>query len=46
MMKNEALKLWTRGDLHQTIRKEILFGLVPKTLSGKRFDSIKFFALL
>ena len=38
-MKSEALKLWKRGDLHQIIRKEILFGLVPKTLSGMRFQS-------
>ena len=37
-MKDEAMRLWGRGDLHQIIRKEILFGLVPKTLSGMRFN--------
>ena len=36
-MKDKALEFWRRGDLHQIIRKEILFGLVPKTLSGMRF---------
>ena len=32
--KTDALQLYERGNLHQLIRKEILFGLVPKTLSG------------
>ena len=41
-MKDRALKLWKRGDLHQLIRKEILFGLVPKTLSGMRMNFVFF----
>ena len=35
-MKSDALDLYEHGNLHQVIRKEILFGLVPKTLSGLR----------
>ena len=33
-IKTDALDLYEHGNLHQVIRKEILFGLVPKTLSG------------
>ena len=33
-MKNKALKFVQRGNLHQVLRKEILFGLIPKTMSA------------
>ena len=33
-MKNKALKFIKRGNLHQLLRKEIMFGLVPKTVSA------------
>ena len=33
-MKQKARAFLERGDLHQMLRKEILFGLVPKTVSG------------
>ena len=33
-MKNKALKFIKRGNLHQILRKEIMFGLVPKTVSA------------
>ena len=37
-VKSKAIKLFGKGNLHQIIRKEILFGLVPKTLSGMRLN--------
>ena len=33
-MKNKALKFIKRGKLNQLLRKEIMFGLVPKTVSA------------
>ena len=35
-MKNKALKFIKRGNLHQILRKEIMFGLVPKTVSARK----------
>ena len=32
--KKEAFELLKDGKLHQTLRKEILYGLIPKTVSG------------
>ena len=33
-MKEKALKFVQRGNLHQLLRKEIMFGLIPKTTSA------------
>ena len=33
-MKTEALAFLHCSDLHQILRKEILFGLIPKTVQG------------
>ena len=33
--KNRAAEFLNRKDLYQIIRREISFGLVPKTLTGK-----------
>ena len=33
-MKEKALRFIQRGNLHQLLRKEIMFGLIPKTTSA------------
>ena len=33
-MKKNALEFLAKGSLHQYLRNEILFGLIPKTRSG------------
>ena len=39
-MKKRALKFLAKGNLHQSLRHEILFGLIPKTRTGMAFNLI------
>ena len=34
-MKNQALDLLKKGNMHQNLRKEIMFGLLPTSTKGK-----------
>ena len=36
-VKNQALDLVRKGTMHQNLRKEISFGLLPTTTKGKWF---------
>ena len=34
-VKKQAQDLLSKGDTHQNLRKEIMFGLLPTTATGK-----------
>ena len=36
-VKKQALDLVKKGNMHQNLRKEIMFGLLPTTAIGKWF---------
>ena len=40
-VKKQALDLMKKGNMHQNLRKEIMFGLLPTTTTGKWFKRRK-----
>ena len=43
-IEERAIEFLNRNNVHQVIRREILFGLIPKTLAVKTYNrNIKYF---